>query len=51
MNIAEDLGDLVTALDPNPKKDPTDREGHCSVLIKVMDNNRDLFSSHVTWSR
>ncbi|ODM95390.1 putative phospholipase B-like 2 [Orchesella cincta] len=52
LNIREELDDLSHALDPTPGlKDPTDREGHCSVMIKVMENNRDIFSSHVTWTK
>lgn len=47
----EELGDLENALNPPPGRDITDREGHCSVLIRVMPNHRDLYSSHVTWSR
>jgi len=50
INILEDIDDLANALDPNPTRDPTDTMGHCSVLLKLI-GNRDLFSSHVTWTK
>lgn len=49
INIIEDTGDLNEALDPNPSRDPTDKAGHCSVLIKLI-GNRDIYASHVTWT-
>lgn len=51
LNLVEEFGDLEEALNPDPTKDPTEKDGHCSVLIKLMNNNRDLYSSHVTWTR
>lgn len=46
----EDWDDLSNALDPNPNPDLTSRGGHCSALIKLI-GNRDLYSSHVTWTK
>ena len=51
-NILGDLSDLESALDPSPKKKPADmmKDGHCSALIKLIEN-RDIYASHVTWWR
>lgn len=53
INILGDLGDLESALDPNPKgSKPADMrgDGHCSVLIKLIEK-RDIYASHVSWWR
>jgi len=49
-NILGDLGDLESALDPNPKPSKYNlKEGHCSALIKLI-GTKDLYFSHVTWA-
>jgi len=52
MNIMGDLEDLGNALNPNPNPDPASlmRLGHCSALIKMIED-RDIYFSHVTWNR
>lgn len=51
MNIVGDLGDLNAALNPNPNPDPATlmQVGHCSALIKIIED-RDMYFSHVTWA-
>jgi hypothetical protein len=52
LNIMGDLDDLNSALNPNPNPDLATlmRAGHCSALIKIIED-RDIYFSHVTWSR
>lgn len=59
MNLAGDLEDLETALDPKLQSMSLDEwvksgritgDGHCSALIKLLPGNTDLYVSHVTWN-
>jgi hypothetical protein len=49
INMAGDLEDLEDILseDPTLLKDPFRRRGSCSALIRLTDDNADLFVSHV----
>jgi len=51
INLYVDLGDLEAALNPDPKARAQlfKNEGHCSALIKIVED-RDIYFSHVTWA-
>lgn len=52
INLDGDMEDLSSALDnPNPYSDDRFfKATHCSALIKVLQNNSDVFISQDTWS-
>lgn len=48
LQFASDLGDISLALDL-PEKKPI-RGGSCSAMVKVLDDNKDLYVAHDTWN-
>ena len=50
MNIAGDLEDLEPVFEPHREPAKVRGVGHCSALVKLLPNNKDLYVSHDTWN-
>lgn len=50
MNFNWDLGDLWSVNKNESNQNLLGTNDHCSALIKLLDNNSDLFVSHNTWT-